>query len=103
MRFNYSTSATQKRLATYSGNKSSFAAVSGTIRGFFAPMEPSQKTEALGIIDQAFEFTTDGYKDIQVNDILTISSKDYGVKGVARYTMGSQDILRCVLQLIANG
>ena len=103
MRFNYNTSATIKRLATYAGGKSSYASVSGTIRGFFIPVEPSQKTAALGIVDQAYEFTTDGNKDIRVNDIVTVSNVDYGVKGLARYTMGSIDNLKVTLQLIANG
>lgn len=103
MRFHYNKSATVKRLATYSGNKSAFASVAGTIRGFFIPLEPSQKTEALGIIDQAYEFTTDGQKDIKVNDTLTIDSIEYRVKGVARYTMFGQDVLKCTIQLMTNG
>lgn len=102
MRFQFTTSATVKRLANYSGNKSSYASVSGTILGFFTPAQNYQAVQQLGIIGQAYEFTTDGHKDIRVNDILTIDSVDYGVQGVARYRMGAQDFLRCTLNLLVN-
>lgn len=97
------TSATVKRLGAYSGNKSTFASVAGTIYGFFTPMENTQKAASLGIIGQAYEYTTDGTIDIRVNDILTINSIDYGVAGVARFILGSQDFLKVTLQLIKNG
>jgi len=102
MRFQFTFSATVKRLATYASNKSSYASVAGTIRGFFAPAQNYQAVQQLGIIGQAYEFTTDGHKDIRVNDILTIDSVDYGVQGVARYKMGAQDFLRCTLNLLVN-
>jgi len=104
MRFQFNSTATQKRLATYSGNKAAYAVVSGvSIRGFFVPIENMQKSAALGVVGQGYEFTTDGAKDILVNDILTINSIDYKVAGVARYTMASQDFLKVILQLQKNG
>jgi len=103
LRFQYNTNADIKRLSSYSGNKSSFASTGTTVRGFFVPIEPSQKTTVLGIIGQAYEFTCDGNKDIRVNDILTINSIEYGVAGVARYQLASQDFLRCTLQVQSNG
>lgn len=103
MRFNYNTTATQKRLEAYSGGKSSYASQGDGVRGYFAPLQANQQTQALGVFGQAYEFTTDGHKDILVNDILTINSIDYGVRGIARYAIGGQDVLRCTLDLIANG
>lgn len=100
MRYNYNTSATQQRLGAYSSNKATYASVSGTIRGSFQPIDNSHKIEQLGIIGQAYEFITDGRtQDIQVNDILTISSIEYRVKGVARYNFGAIDQLKCILQI----
>lgn len=103
MRFQYNSNATIKRLSSYSGNKSSFASTGTTVGGFFIPIEPSQKTTVLGIIGQAYEFTCDGSKDIRVNDILTINNIEYGVAGVARYQLASQDFLKVTLQLQSNG
>lgn len=103
MRYHYNTVATQKRLSAYSGNKSTFADVSGTLHGFFTPIDNYQRVQSLGIIGQAFEFITDGAKDIKANDIITIDSTAYGVVGVSRYRMASQDILRVYLQLQSNG
>lgn len=103
MRFQYNTNSDVKRLSSYSGNKASFASTGTSVRGFFVPIEPSQKTAALGIVGQAYELTCDGPKDVRVNDVLTINSIDYGVAGVARYQLGSQDFLKCTLQLQKNG
>ena len=103
MRYNFDTDATVKRLGAYSGDQSSYAAVTGTIRGSFQPLEPSQKTEQLQIIGQAFEYVTDGRtKDIQVNDVLTINSVEYRIKGVARYKFASIDILKCIVEATVN-
>jgi len=100
MRFNYNAEATVKRLSAYSSDKSSYAAVSGTIRGSFNPIEPGFKTEQLQIMGQAYQFTTDGRtKDIRVNDVLTISAVEYKVKGVARYALGAIDELRITLEI----
>lgn len=100
MRYNFNTDATQKRLATYSSDKSTFASVAGTIRLSWQPIEPSFKTEQLQIVGQAYEGVTDGRtKDIQVNDILTINSVEYKVKGVARYNFGGIDLLKCLCEI----
>lgn len=97
-RTNFETSATLQRLGSYSG-VASYAAVGSAILGYFSPIEPSQKTIALGIVGQGYEFICDGGEDVKVNDIMTINSVDYGVKGVARYQSFSQDILKVTLEL----
>lgn len=98
MRFNFNTTATQKRLATYSGNKSSYATVFGvSIRGFFNAISSTPSTQAMGISGQAYEFTTEGQKDIKINDILTINSEDYHVRGVQRNTLGAIDQLKVTM------
>ena len=102
MRYNYNSTATIKRLGNYSGGKSTFAAVAGDIRGYFTPASNAQTGLSLGIIGQAYEFHTDSQKDIKVNDILTISSVDYGVQGVSVFNLGGISFKRCVLQLIVN-
>lgn len=100
MRYNFNISATVKRLASYSGDKSAYAAVTGTIRGSFQPIDASHKTEQLQIIGQAYEFITDGRtQDIRVNDVLTISTIEYRVKGVARYVFAGSDLLKCILEI----
>lgn len=103
MRSKFNTLATQKRLGAYSSNKATFASQGSGVLGYFTPIEPSQKTESAGIMTQAYEFTVDGWEDILVNDILTIESVEYGVKGVSRYKTSRIDILRCLLVEIANG
>lgn len=102
MRFNYNKSITVKRLGTYTGGKATFAAVAGTIRGYFTPAASSQTTLSLGIIGQAFEFYTDGQKDIKVNDVLTIDSVDYGVQGISIYQLGGNYFQKCILQLMTK-
>lgn len=103
MRYQYTHEATVQRLGTYASNKSTFASVGSTIRGFFIPMSPQQSVTVFGQIGQGYQFTTDGSKDILVNDTLTIDGLVYKVAGIARYRMASQDILQVTLQRQANG
>lgn len=93
----YETVATKKRLASYSGDKSSYASVAGDITGYFEPLDPNTNPGAAHIGGQAYRFTAEGTNDIKEHDILTISSVDYQVKGVRRYTMGSIDVIDCLL------
>jgi hypothetical protein len=101
-RFNYNKSATIKRLGSYSGGKSTYSAVAGTIPGYFTPTSNSQTGLSLGIIGQAYEFHTDSQKDIKVNDILTIDSVDYGVQGISVFDLGGIRFRKCILQLIVT-
>lgn len=99
----YNTLATIKKLSTYSGDKSSYAVVSGTtIAGFFSPVSPDMNTQALGIVSQAYQFVTDTDQDIDDGDILTINSVDYGVKGTAIFELRSISFLRCLLEKPIN-
>ena len=99
MRFNANTSATIKRLQTYSGNKASYAEVAVvTVRGFLNPVAASFQTQSFNIFGQAYEFTTDGYKDIRVNDVLVINAEEYHVKGVARSSYGAIDIIKVTME-----
>lgn len=95
---NYTTPATRKTLSAYSGDKTSYGAVSGTIYGAFNPIAPNQNTIALGIVSQAYEFVTGGDETILAGDTLTINSIEYGVKGVALYEQMSISVLKCVLE-----
>lgn len=98
MRTNYNYTATLQRLGAY-GDTATYGAVSGSVLGWFIPLEGSQKTIALGIIGQGYEFTCDGAEDVRVNDIMTIDTVAYSVKGVSRFKSFSQDILKVVLEL----
>lgn len=91
--------ATKKRLGSYSGGKASYSSVAGNIFGNFQPLDPSQGLQAIGIMGQAYQFITTGDQDIKVNDILTVNSVDYTVKGVRRQQNGSIDSLECVCVL----
>lgn len=94
----FTTQATVKRLSAYSGDKSSYASVAGTIEGQFQPINPSMATVALNIVSQAYQFITDGDQDIRAGDVLTVDSADYGVKGVSLYRQGSIQFLKCTLE-----
>lgn len=103
MRYNFSTTATQKRLGAYSSDKASYATVSGvTLIGYFAPITPTDGVDVVSMIDQGYQFVTDGPTDIRPNDQLTISSIVYGVKGVQRFTQLSQDVLICSLTKVVT-
>jgi hypothetical protein len=65
--------------------------------GYFAPTATNENSGAQGIISQSYQFITDGVQDIRANDRLTISTVEYGVKGIQRFTQLSQDILVCTL------
>lgn len=90
--------ATVERLGAYSGNKATFSAVSGDIRGYFQPIDSDKNIIALGIEGQAYQFVTNGYEDIQTKDRLTISGAVYYVRGVQRFTAGKIDELRVILE-----
>jgi hypothetical protein len=93
------TTATQKRVGTYSKNKATFATVTGaSFTGALDPMD-EQMSLALGLAGQGYRFTTEGGADIKANDILIINSVEYHVRGVSRYTQGAIDILKCILVL----
>lgn len=95
----YNATATQKRLGAYSGNKASYATVSGaSFNGSFQPLDPKMSI-TLELSGQGYMFVTNGSADIKANDILTINSVDYHVQGIARYTQASIDILKCTLTL----
>lgn len=95
----FETAATIKKVGAYSSNKASYATVSGTtIYGFFAPVGLNMQTQALGIVSQAYEFITDEDQDIDDNDLLTIASVNYLVKGVSLWPMGSRSFLKCLLE-----
>lgn len=103
MRVNYNSEATIKRIGASSGGKSSYSSVAGVVRGFFKPIDPSPRTEALGVIGQAYEFTVDGRQDIRTSDKLTIDSVEYLVAGIARYKTFSHDFLKVTLGIQKNG
>lgn len=94
----FTTAATLKRL-TYTGDKSAYAAVSGTIYGLFAPVDPDMRPVAAQIGAQAYAFSCTGETDIKASDVLTVASKDYTVRGIRRYTLESIDFLECLLEL----
>jgi hypothetical protein len=90
--------ATVKRL-TYTGDKSVYGAVAGTIYGHFAPVDPDQRPQAAQIGAQVYMFVCSGEKDIRATDIVTVNSIDYHVRGVRRYTLESLDFLDCLIEL----
>lgn len=94
---NYESVATVTRLATYSGNKSSYASV-GDVEGNFEPVSPSMEAIAEGAISQTYQFICDIESDIRDNDRLTIDSEVYGVKGTSKFRQGSIEFLRCILE-----
>jgi len=93
----FTTSATIKRL-TQTSDKSAYASVSGTIMGFFAPVDPDQRPKSAELASQAYQFACSGENDVRVVDILTINSVDYTVRGVRRYTLESVDFLDCIIE-----
>lgn len=95
-RYNYTTPVTVKR-NTYTADKSAYVDQAGTIFGYFAPTGTNESIGAQGIISQSYQFITDGVEDIRANDRLVISTVEYGVKGVQRFTQLSQDVLVCTL------
>mgnify|MGYP003402453671 FL=1 len=95
-RYNYTTPVTVKR-NTYTGDKSEYVTQSDTIYGYFAPTATNENIGSQGIISQSYQFITDGVQDIRANDRLVISTVEYGVKGIQRFTQLSQDILVCTL------
>lgn len=95
-RYNFTTAATISR-QSYTGDKSAYSSVTGTVYGYFAPTATNESVGAQGVISQSFQFITDGTQDIRQNDRLSINSESYGVKGIQRFTQLSQDILICTL------
>lgn len=94
----FTTPATVQRL-TQTGDKSAYAAVAGTILGFFAPVDPEQRPQTAQIASMAYQFICTGETSILVSDILTVNSLAYTVRGVRRYTLESLDFLDCILEL----
>lgn len=93
----FSTPATIKRL-TYASDKGTYSTVSGTIYGQFLPVDPAQQPAEVKIGQQAYKFTTEGATTVYPSDYLTISSVDYAVKGVRRWTQGSLDFIDIILE-----
>ncbi len=91
--------ASLERLGAYSGNKASYVSTGTEIRGFLMPIDSDQNVIALGIMGQAYEFTTQGYQDIQIKDVLTIETVEYRVRGIKRETAGVLDVLVLTLEL----
>ena len=96
--YSFNTLATQKRLGAYSSGKASYSATSNTFSGEFNPIDPAMSLN-MGLAGQAYMFNTIGTADIKASDILTIGGVDYAVKGIARYSQASIDILKCTLVL----
>lgn len=104
-RYNFTSQAsTVKRLGAYASDKATYATVSGfTPLGFFTPITPFNATDQIEIVDQGYQFITDGPTDIRANDQLTIDGAVYGVKGIQRNRQLSQDILTVTLtKIITN-
>lgn len=97
MRSLFIKTATVKRLS-YTGDVSSYSTQSGTIHGFFAPLDQNQVPKEIKIASQAHKYTCEGGSSITAADILTIDSTDYAVRGIRRYTMGSLDLLDVILE-----
>lgn len=95
---NFQTTATIKRL-TQTADKSAYAAVSGvTLYGLFLPLDPAHQPAEVKIGQQAYKFSCDGSVTVNVSDFLVISSVDYAVKGIRRFTMGSLDFLDIIVE-----
>lgn len=94
----FTTLAIISRLGTYSSSKATYSTKNDRVYGQFRPIGASMATVALNIQGQAYQFVTEGYKPIQANDKLTIEENVYGVKGVARTTLGGVDMLVCTLE-----
>ncbi len=97
MRSLFTTPATVARLA-YVSDVGSYVTQSGTIYGYFAPLDQEQRPADAKIGSQGFKFTCDGSSNIVASDRLTISSVQYMVRGLRRYTMGSLDLLDVLLE-----
>ena len=97
----YDSTATIKRLS-YASDVGTYAAVSGTLYGLFLPLDQSQQPNEVQSGVQAYKFTTDGSATLYASDILTISSTDYQVKGLRRYTVRSLDFLDIILEKSAR-
>lgn len=106
MRYNHNTQVTTvKRLGSYSSDKATYATVSSfTPLGYFAPITAFNAQDQIEVVDQGYQFVTDGYIDIRANDQLTINSVVYGVKGIQRFNQGMyNDTLICTLtKVITN-
>jgi len=95
MRYNYDTSVTLTRLSDTTADQSAYSAVPGTILGFFSPVSKTMAIVNGGVINQEYQFVTDGSADIRDGDKMVINGIAYGVKGSARFKQLSQDILVC--------
>lgn len=94
--------ATLERLS-YTGNKSSYSAVAGSIFGQLTPIATSQNTIALKIQGQAHRFITDSGNDIVVGDRLTIDGVAYVARGLQKYRLKSINVLHVYLEEPQNG
>lgn len=98
----YDTTATIKRLS-YTSDVGTYTTVSSTtLYGLFLPIDPAQQPNEIQAGVQGFKFSTDGSATVYASDILTISSVDYQVKGLRRYTMRSLDFLDIILEKSAR-
>lgn len=97
-----STTATIKRLS-YTSDVGTYSTVSGTtLYGLFLPLDPANQPAEVQMGMQAYKFTTEGSSTVYASDVLTISSTDYQVKGLRRYTVGSLDFLDIILEKAAR-
>lgn len=88
---------TVKRLSQ-TADKSAYVSITGTIYGFFVPVDQDQNIISLKIVGQAYKFSTDGINDIRPGDILTYLGEEYGVKGTQKLTQKSLSVLLCYLE-----
>lgn len=105
MRYNFTSTATIKRLVNDGGDnrQSTMTLITGvSYRGYFAPISPMKGVEVLDVVDQQYQFTTDGKADIVSGDQLIINGLTYGVKGVAKYKQLSQHIANVSLSLVTD-
>lgn len=97
MRGLFNAIATVKRLSAYSGNKSTMEVVPDfSVEGFFKPIENNDSLIDLSIVGQAYQFECESYNDLRAGDILVIDGVEYGIKGLAQYTMKSLNYWRCI-------
>lgn len=97
----FSTPASLKRLS-YTADKGTYSAVTGTLFGLFVPIDQSQQPAEVKAGVQAYRYQTDGSVTAYASDVLTVASVDYQVKGVRRFTMGSIDFVDLILEKAAR-
>ncbi|TXH07874.1 MAG: hypothetical protein E6R04_11905 [Spirochaetes bacterium] len=83
-------------------DKEVYAAVAGSIKGFFSPADDDENIKALNVFGQAYQFITRPAADVRPNDKLTIDSVIYNVRGVSKYKLMGTYFLKCILEVPNN-